>query len=87
MPITIIAPKAVIPQYQALQNDSSDSGSDSDSGGVDLEGDVRMRPAKRARHNHDYDIVTPGEVITSDSQWMRWESSFYSTWRREAELI
>jgi exosome complex component RRP4 len=34
-----------------------------------------MRPSKRPRH-HDvddaaYQIVTPGEVITDDPQWMR----------------
>lgn len=66
---------------------SSDSDSEaSDGGGADLEGDIAMaikaesrkRPAaaiaansnKRAR-DYGSDIVTPGEIITDDSQWMR----------------
>lgn len=67
MPITILQPAlAVPPPY-----DPEAAGSDSDSeGGVDLDGDVSMgRPAKRARR--DEAIVTPGEVITEDPQWMR----------------
>jgi exosome complex component RRP4 len=68
MPITILQPAAAArqPFY-----DPDASGSDSDSeGGVDLDGDVSMgRPAKRARR--DEAIVTPGEVITEDPQWMR----------------
>lgn len=52
----------------------SDSDSDSDSGGagVDFEGDVSMstgRPSKRAKYGDD--IVTPGEIITDDTQYMR----------------
>ena len=65
MAITILAPAPAEIPHQA--ESSSD---DSDDGGVDLEGDVRMRPAKRARHSHE--MVTPGEIITDDSQWMRY---------------
>lgn len=73
-------------------SDSSDSDSDSDVGGVDIEGDIAMqikkesrRPAKRARHGgggyggQQYgksDIVTPGEIITDDPQWMRFVTMF-----------
>ncbi|KAH8671136.1 putative 3 [Xylariales sp. PMI_506] len=73
MPITIIQPvlarqPAYKPQYE--------SGSESDSeGGVDLEGDISMgRPAKRARTQES--IVTPGEVITEDPQWMRGHGTY-----------
>lgn len=69
MPITITPPKPP-PRTQRTEDDVSDS--DSDAGGADLDGDLRMRPAKRARHDDEaYDIVTPGEVITDDAQWMR----------------
>jgi len=68
MPITITAPKP--PPQPKRAGDDSDS--DSDIGGADLDGDLRMRPAKRARHDDEaYEIVTPGEVITDDPQWMR----------------
>jgi exosome complex component RRP4 len=53
--------------------DSSDNDSE---GGADLEGDIDMRPSKRARHGGASSIVTPGEVITDDSQWMRYVLPF-----------
>jgi exosome complex component RRP4 len=53
--------------------DSSDNDSE---GGADLEGDIDMRPSKRARHGGTSSIVTPGEVITDDSQWMRYAIPF-----------
>ncbi|KAB8300933.1 hypothetical protein EYC80_002858 [Monilinia laxa] len=68
MAITIIAPTAPAVPYHP--EDASDN---SDDGGVDLEGDLDMRPAKRAKHQ---DIVTPGEIITDDPQWMRGHGTF-----------
>lgn len=45
-----------------------------DDGSLDSEGDVDMidtiRPSKRAKHSHST-IITPGETITDDPQWMR----------------
>lgn len=70
MPITIITPKPV-PRHFGRDTVSSDSDSDGGGGGVDIEGDVAMRPAKRARRSGGDEIVTPGEVITDDPQWMR----------------
>ena len=67
MAITILAPASTVP-YQTV-NDSDD---DDDNGGVDLEGDSDMRPSKKARRNKD--IVTPGETVTDDPQWMRYVS-------------
>lgn len=72
MPITIIQPKPIPRITNRDDGASSNSDSDSDTGGVDLEGDLAMslgRPAKRAKH--DSNIVTPGEVITDDTQYMR----------------
>lgn len=72
MAITIIQPR---PTPQFIHRDggaSSDSDSDT-GGGVDLEGDISMtmgRPSKRAKYGDD--IVTPGEVITDDTQYMRY---------------
>jgi hypothetical protein len=64
MAITIIAPApAPLPYHAEDTSDQSD-------GGVDLEGDLDMRPAKRAKYQ---DIVTPGELITDDPQWMRYK--------------
>ena len=66
MAITILAPASTVSAHR-VGGFSDDS--DSDNGGVDLEGDLDMRPAKRPRHASD--LVTPGEVVTDDPQWMR----------------
>ncbi|KAK3937901.1 exosome complex component rrp4 [Diplogelasinospora grovesii] len=84
MPITIIAPKPAQQRYAAPQDspDASDSeeGDDLSEGGADLEGDISMghRPAKKARTDGKYEIVTPGEVITDDPQWMRGHGTYVS---------
>ncbi|KAH9892267.1 hypothetical protein F4778DRAFT_784632 [Xylariomycetidae sp. FL2044] len=80
MPITILQPAPVSISY----DDSDISSSDSD-GGADLEGDISMaatRPSKRSRTTAagtDDSIVTPGEVITEDSQWMRGHGTYTTT--------
>ncbi|KAI1875552.1 uncharacterized protein JN550_001838 [Neoarthrinium moseri] len=74
MPITIHPPSVAQEPTRSLYQDGSQSDSDSD-GGVDLDGDVSMgRPTKRARR--DEAIVTPGEVITEDPQWMRGHGTY-----------
>lgn len=88
MPITIVAPKAVRPSYAAGTEHASDrSDSDSSEGGADLEGDIAMRtttarPRKRTRRTggskSNSEIVTPGEVITDDPQWMRGHGTYVS---------
>lgn len=67
MVITILAPAPAVPYTNRPAADSDDS---DDDGGVDLEGDSGMRPKKRARRSKD--IVTPGETVTDDPQWMRY---------------
>lgn len=66
MAITILPPAPPTTEYD------SDA---SDNGGFDSEGDVDMvesgRPAKRARTSAK-GIVTPGETVTDDPQWMRY---------------
>jgi exosome complex component RRP4 len=64
MAITILAPAPVIPYQYAPGSDD-----DSDNGGIDLEGNSNINPSKRARQSKD--IVTPGEIVTDDPQWMR----------------
>ncbi|KAI8960968.1 hypothetical protein F5Y11DRAFT_327984 [Daldinia sp. FL1419] len=74
MPITILQP-ALAPVHHP-RDASYDSESDSD-GGVDLQGDISMmRPAKRVRRTGDDSIVTPGEIITEDPQWMRGHGTY-----------
>ncbi|RYC58128.1 hypothetical protein CHU98_g8077 [Xylaria longipes] len=75
MPITILQP-APPPLYNPNDPYGVDSESDSE-GGVDLEGDVSMgRPSKRFRRSDDDAIVTPGEIITEDPQWMRGHGTY-----------
>lgn len=62
MAITILAP--ALPGAPHADDDSDD-------GGAYLHEDAGMPPAKRARHS-DEQIVTPGETVTDDSQWMRY---------------
>ncbi|KAL7623262.1 Exosome complex component rrp4 [Parahypoxylon ruwenzoriense] len=80
MPITILQPAAVPIRSSRDANYDSDDSDDSD-GGVDLEGDVSMgmRPVKRARRTGDDSIVTPGEIITEDPQWMRGHGTYTTT--------
>ncbi|KAJ3475289.1 hypothetical protein NLG97_g9512 [Lecanicillium saksenae] len=75
MPITILRPQPAAQQRPAAAIDSDYDYSDSE-GGVDVQGDVPMRAAKRQRTIVDEDaeadeILTPGSIITSNPQWMR----------------
>lgn len=80
MAITITQPKPV-PRY-TRRTSSAGSDSDSDDGGADIEGDIKMSTARSsaaaataAGHS---DIVTPGEVITTNPQWMRGHGTYTS---------
>lgn len=70
MAITILPP--VVEDVDVHQEDS-------DIESMDSEGDIDMttaRPGKRQRledrKKRGTGIVTPGEVVTDDPQWMRW---------------
>lgn len=87
MPITILAPRPSRPLNNGPEDDVSSASSDSDSsdGGADLDGDLPMtRPSKRARLATTISsqataapaIVTPGELITDDPQWMRGHGTY-----------
>ncbi|ATY61945.1 exosome component 2 [Cordyceps militaris CM01] len=80
MPITILRPQPAAQQRPAAALDSDYDSSDSD-GGVDVQGDVSMRAAKRQRTMADDDaeadeILTPGTLITSNPQWMRGHGTY-----------
>ena len=76
MPITILQPQPA-PERPAAAARGYSSDSDSD-GGADIHGDVSMRAPKRRRASLDDEddevgeILTPGAVITSNPQWMRY---------------
>ncbi|KAJ5041198.1 uncharacterized protein L3040_005749 [Drepanopeziza brunnea f. sp. 'multigermtubi'] len=75
MAITILAPAPAVP-YQYAGEPEDESNQD---GGVGLEGDLDMRPAKRARHSSAKDLVTPGQTVTDDPQWMRGHGTYVAS--------
>ncbi|RDL37871.1 Uncharacterized protein BP5553_05304 [Venustampulla echinocandica] len=76
MAITIVAPAPAVQPEESRHED------DSENGGVDLEGDVDMRAATHAQRSAK-DIVTPGETITDDPQWMRGHGTYIAPARTE----
>jgi len=66
MAITILSPDPTtlpkIPTHHA-----TDSSSDDSDGGAELD---EMPPAKRMKYDPSK-LVTPGETVTDDPQWMR----------------
>ena len=61
---------SILPPAPANRDYYSDS---PENGSLDSEGDVDMdttRPSKRAKYSHS-SVITPGETITDDPQWMR----------------
>lgn len=86
MPITILPPIPSRPInnnrppseddiYGASDSDDSDAGAT-----LDRDGDHAMRPpSKRTTTATSASIVTPGEQITSDPQWMRGHGTYIAT--------
>lgn len=67
MAITILPPAVEDNEpYSSSEHESRDASSDDED--VDM-GDT-LRPAKRARLSKG-GVLTPGEVVTDDPQWMR----------------
>lgn len=66
MAITILPPAPAEP-IVTRRTDDADYEIDIESDG-DVDMDDGGPPAKRAKSRH---LVTPGELVTSDSQWMR----------------
>lgn len=62
MPFSITAPAA---QPPIAYNEASDSDS------ADSEGDINMAPHTKRPKLSTKSIVTPGETVTDDPQWMR----------------
>ena len=62
MPFTITSPAALPP---IRYNDPSDSSS------VDSEGDTTMAPPSKRPKLSTKSLITPGETVTDDPQWMR----------------
>jgi exosome complex component RRP4 len=65
MPITILPPAERHVPYQRADDEEL----------YDSEGDVDMEASKRRKASRQH-IVTPGEIVTNDPQWMRSVISF-----------
>ena len=72
MPITILTPVVEDAGFAHPESDNDSMSVDSD-GGVELEDDERSnkRPHTVGGTKVGAGIVTPGEVVTDDPQWMR----------------
>jgi exosome complex component RRP4 len=66
MPISISLPRVAPPLTATLFPETFDSDPE------DGDGDISMSPSKRQRTS----IVTPGEIVTSDPQWMRGHGTY-----------
>ncbi len=66
MPITILPPAPALPVERHVPYQQPD-----DEELYDSEGDVDMEANVRASKRPSLHIVTPGEIVTNDSQWMR----------------
>ncbi|KAL4757505.1 IEC3 subunit of the Ino80 complex, chromatin re-modelling-domain-containing protein [Aspergillus foveolatus] len=79
MAITILAPIADDVDATYPESDFDDMSVDSD-GGVELTPAKSSRPTKRPRLIEGVDIgtgiITPGEVVTNDPQWMRGHGTY-----------
>lgn len=83
MPITILPPTSAVPvahftapknlKTEYSSNESSDYDSDGD---IDMEAIARGTKRRRTAQKH---IVTPGELITTDTQWMRGHGTYNPT--------
>ena len=71
MPISILTlPIPELPSHHFVRDADDELAQDAD-GDVDMLANVR--PTKRARlSNRGGALVTPGEIVTSDPQWMRY---------------
>lgn len=67
MPITILPPVVEADPYVSSDDDFEDSDGDVD---MDLDAN-KPRPSKKLRLSKG-GVVTPGEIITDDPQWMRY---------------
>ena len=80
MPITILAPKPSRPLNTHHHNNAPSSPTSSTSslsdGGAGLDGDLPMKATTRPATRPDTSIVTPGETITTDPQWMRGHGTY-----------
>ncbi|KZZ88908.1 hypothetical protein AAP_04700 [Ascosphaera apis ARSEF 7405] len=71
MPITILPPVVEADPYVSSDDDFEDSDGDVD---MDLDAN-KPRPSKKLRLSKG-GVVTPGEIITDDPQWMRGHGTF-----------
>ncbi|KAI1438422.1 hypothetical protein GGR50DRAFT_639741 [Xylaria sp. CBS 124048] len=71
MPITILKPVATGFSPNDVGSDVDASDSDSEGGAM-----FAARQTKRLRQSDDDPIVTPGEVVTEDPQWMRGHGTY-----------
>ena len=65
MPISILAPAPAGPPLRSTRQDESD----------DDEMDIDELPSG---HSHSHNIITPGQTVTDDPQWMRGHGTFAS---------
>lgn len=80
MPISILPPRRIYTsRVEEFSRSSYDDRSGAEEGDedVDMENDISMSgPPQRSKRGGRTSIVTPGEVVTSDPQWMRGHGTY-----------
>ncbi|CAK7262977.1 Exosome complex component rrp4 [Sporothrix epigloea] len=85
MPITILPPLQAVSRHYQTSTAAGDSNDSSDESDRDAQASFERRRAGQGDGDYDdlntsgYEIVTPGEIITDDPQWMRGHGTYAAT--------
>lgn len=80
MPISILPPRQIhtgkAAEFSRPGYDDDHSGAEEGEEDADMEGDIPMSGALQQNRRGRTSLVTPGEVVTSDPQWMRGHGTY-----------
>ena len=62
------------PAAPSRTNEPRTTGSD-----ISIDSDEELKAVSSVKHKKHAAVITPGELVTDDPQWMRCDSSHYNT--------